>query len=168
MSKFRIIKHRMLFLKNRILILLLRILMILLVIFLLFQIRFSEKLDDDESLLNCSEETVFEDIIQNDSSYKYTIFFLESNYQRKKLTTKEMCAIESAAKANPKALVQVHRFSAKLCNNANLLRKIYPNIRLVDFKPEDVFKDTPILDWLQKGDIFTSPYAYSHLTDVFR
>lgn len=106
--------------------------------------------------------------IHSKAIYKYSIFFLESNYLRKELTTKEMCAIESAAKTNPKALVQVHTFSAKLNNNAKKLQKIYPNIQVIEFKPEKVFNDTPILEWWNKGAVLKSPFCYSHLSDAFR
>lgn len=102
------------------------------------------------------------------AKYKYSIFFLESNYLRKEFTTKEMCAIESAAKMNPKALIQVHTFTAKLNNNANILKNIYPNIQITNFQPENVFNDTPILDWWHKGSVLKSAFSYSHLTDAFR
>lgn len=79
-----------------------------------------------------------------------------------------MCAIESAAKTNPKALVQIHTFSSKLNKNANKLKQLYPNIRLIDFKPEEVFNNTPILNLWLKGVILKSPFAYFHLSDAFR
>ena len=100
--------------------------------------------------------------------YDYSIFFLESNYMRSEITTKQMCSIESAAKTNPNALIQVYSFSAKLNEKAKYLLKKYRNLKIIKFNPEQVFSDTPILKWWQSGAVLKSPYSFSHLTDAFR
>lgn len=99
---------------------------------------------------------------------RYNIFFLESNYHRQSLTTKELCSIESAAKVNPKAIIKVYTINAKLNNETKKLLKIYSNIRVIQFKPEIVFNNTPFLQWWLKGDVLKSPYSFAHIADAFR
>ena len=108
------------------------------------------------------------DNLLDSTGYKYSMFFFESNYIRREMTTKEMCAIESAAKTNPNALIQVHSFSARLNIKARKLLKIFPNIKIIAFNPERLFNDTPILQWWNSGVFLKSPYSFSHLTDAFR
>ena len=98
----------------------------------------------------------------------YSIFFIESNYNRKEFTTKEMCAIESAAKTNPNALIQVYTFTARLNEKANAMLNLYPNIRIIHFEPAVIFKDTPLLQWWMNGDVLRSPHSFVHLSDAFR
>lgn len=100
--------------------------------------------------------------------YDYSIFFIESNYNRKEFTTKEMCAIESAAKTNPKALIQVYTFTAKLNEKASLLLNLYPNIRIIHFEPEMIFKDTPLLQWWLNRKVLSSSHSFAHIADAFR
>lgn len=98
----------------------------------------------------------------------YSIFYLESIYNRKVFTTKEMCAIESAARVNPTAIIRVYTFKANFTNKTIELLRIYPNIRIIKFEPEFLFKGTPFLQWWLNGDVFKSPYAYAHISDAFR
>lgn len=98
----------------------------------------------------------------------YSVFFLESNYNREEFTTKEMCAIESAAKTNPNATIQVYTLRAKLNEKTNQLLKTYSNIRINKFEPRVIFKDTPLLKWWSKGTVMKSPFSFAHIADAFR
>lgn len=98
----------------------------------------------------------------------YTIFFLESNFLRKVFTTKEMCAIESAAKKNPYAIVKVYSYSAILNDKANKLLKEYSNIKIIKFKPEEIFSNTPFLHWWLNSSVLKSPHSFAHIADAFR
>lgn len=108
------------------------------------------------------------DIFRKNTDNNYSMFFLESNSNQKEFTTKEMCAIESAAKVNPKAIVKVYTFTAKLNWKTNELLKIYPNLKVIKFEPEVVFKNTPLLQWWSNGLVLTSPYSNAHIADAFR
>lgn len=110
--------------------------------------------------------TLLEEI--NLTDYRYSIFFFESNYEREELTTKEMCAIESAAKNNPNALVQLHTYSATLGEKAEALLKIYENLKVIRFEPEKIFNETHMFEWWSNKDVFKSKFTFSHLTDAFR
>lgn len=107
-------------------------------------------------------------IFVESSSYKYSIFFVETNFLRRELTTKEMCAIESAAKNNPKALVQVHTISAKLNKKANRLLEKYSNLRVFDLDSEVAFNNTPMMSWWLNGSFVGSKYTFAHIADAFR
>ena len=61
--------------------------------------------------------------IINDSNYqafirlantsKYNIFFIETNYERNEFSTKQLCAIESAAKTNPNGKISILSIKAQ-------------------------------------------------------
>ena len=97
----------------------------------------------------------------------YNFFFVETNYQRVELSTKELCAIESAAKNNPNAQVHILSIRARMGNFSFLLHK-YPNLLYQKFMPFKLFNNSPLMDWYLRGDVFRSKYMISHLTDAAR
>ena len=154
-----------LFLKNKLNIKKITIIDLLLIVFLTFESKniFYHLWFGDYSI---NFNTIITSYFDS-SLYSYSIFFFESNYMRNELSTKQMCAIESAAKTNPNALVQVHIYTAKLKDKEMMLKK-YPNLKIIDFAPNKVFNNTPILKWWMSGAVFKSPYSFSHMTDAFR
>ena len=100
---------------------------------------------------------------------KYNIFFIESNMKRAVISPKEMCAIESAARHNPKAHVKVYTLRAQLNESARGLLKKYSNIEIIDFKPESVFQnDSKMNEFWKSGDAMRSQFANAHLSDFIR
>ena len=74
------------------------------------------------------------------NSNKYNIFFIETNPDRILFTTKQLCAIESAAKNNPNGNVYV--LSIKAIQNEQFinLKSFYSNIKFMKFVPNEIFK----------------------------
>ena len=100
---------------------------------------------------------------------KYNIFFIESNMKRAVISPKEMCAIESAARHNPKADVKVYTLRAQLNESARGLLTKYSNIEIIDFKPEFVFEnDSKMNGFWKRGDAMRSQFAHAHLSDFIR
>lgn len=106
--------------------------------------------------------------LTNSSSYSFAIFFLESDPRRKLATTKETCAIESAAKNNPNALVMHYRAIVNEDQLARLVSKAYANVRLVKFESEKVFSDTPLLEWWKSISKSSTDSTYSQINEAFK
>jgi len=85
------------------------------------------------------------------SNFTYDIFFVESNADRPFLSSKQLCAIESAAINNPRAKVYVVSIRAEF-NQTHILKE-YTNIFLVKMQPYDLFKDTPLSNWWNKQKV---------------
>lgn len=100
--------------------------------------------------------------------FKYSIFFFEANISRPVFSPKQMCAIESAARNNPEALVKVYSFRAKLDPEAGFLASQYNNIQIQDINMESVLEGTAMLPWWNTGVMIKSKYGYSHVTDLLR
>ncbi len=98
---------------------------------------------------------------------RYNMFFIETNYKRAELTTRELCAVESAARNNPNANVYLLSIRASL-GSFSALTDRYPNLSLQKFMPFDLFNNTPLLNWFNEGHVFKSKYTISHLTDAAR
>ena len=116
---------------------------------------------DDSNIRSLSSLT-------NSSSYSFAVFFLESDPRRKLPTTKETCAIESAAKNNPNALVMHYRAIVSEDQLARLVTKAYANVRLAKFEPEKVFTDTPILEWWKTISKSSTDSTYSQINEAFK
>jgi len=114
----------------------------------------------------------------NDSNYElltnlalsseYNIFFIETNYNRSEFSTKQLCAIESAARTNPKSKVFVFSVKAQFSKDNLDLIENYLNLFLVKFDPLELFRDTPLLVWWKKGEVLKSPHITVHLSDAAR
>lgn len=98
----------------------------------------------------------------------FEIFFIESNMKRSEIDTKQMCAIESAAKNNPNALIKIFTLKSQLNKNSTFLLKKYDNIQFVDFNPEEFLNETNLLEFWNKGEVMRSKYGYAHLSDFLR
>ena len=66
---------------------------------------------------------------------QYNIFFLETNYTRWEFSTKQLCAIESAAKTNPNAKIFVFSIKAEFYKYKINLTENYLNLFWVKFEP---------------------------------
>jgi hypothetical protein len=100
---------------------------------------------------------------------KYSIFFLETQYAKAEFTTKQMCAIESAARNNPNSFVQIYSFRSVFNTNNNVsLFNTYPNLRIRRLDPDVVFNNTPLMVWWARGRVKHSQHAYAHISDAAR
>ena len=118
---------------------------------------FIEKPDPKPKLTN------FENLA---NSSGYNIFFVETNLEHTTLTTKQMCAVESAALHNRNANVFVVSIRAVL--NETLLFKTYKNFIWLRLLPNEIFSDTPLLQWWLSAKVFKSVYMTAHLSDAVR
>ena len=98
----------------------------------------------------------------------FEIFFIESNMKRSEIDTKQMCAIESAAKNNPNEIVKIFSLKSQLNKNSSFLLKKYDNIQFVNFDPEKMLNDTRLLEFWNKGEVMRSAYGHAHLSDFLR
>ena len=88
------------------------------------------------------------------------------------LNARQACAVESAAKMNPKTKVYLLFVSpAKISNQSkemfNQLRT-YPNIHLGHIYPEEYVKGTPLDVWYKSGVLKKSRWPRSHMSDILR
>lgn len=135
------------------------------VIFVIYELKKSESQTLKYSSL--SQSNILNSKLNfNKKLNSYNIFFIESNLNRSKFSTKQICAIESAAKHNPNASIKVYTLGAQL--NSNYLLENYPNIQVINFIPEEVLNDTKLIKFWLKGDVIRSKYGYSHLSDFLR
>ena len=115
-----------------------------------------------------TNDSNYEFLINLTTTSQYNIFFLETNYNRSEFGTKELCAIESAAKTNPKAKIFVFLIKAEFSQYKINFTENYPNLIWVKFDPLELFRDTPLFTWWQNGDWSSSPYITLHLSDAAR
>ena len=105
------------------------------------------------------------------TSRSYNVFFLETNNERTEFSTKQLCSIESATKANPNAQVFVMSDKARFnLNEANLCEK-YSNLIQVKLNLVELFRDTPLLDWWSSRKVFKTKsfkFKTSHISDAAR
>ena len=108
--------------------------------------------------------------VLNLAAKEYNIFFVETNEERTVFSAKQMCAIESAARNNPRARVNVLSIRATFPDDFQRRQHadLFSNIRLLKFTPTELFNDTPLWRWWQSGVIFSSPYYHSHMSDAVR
>lgn len=118
-----------------------------------------------------------ESVKQKDDGGK-KIWFLETSCSTTghiKLNSRQMCAIESAAKNNPHAKIYV-LFAANVgfsneSSLSNMLHAVldeYSNIHLKKLNLSTYADETPMQEWMQEGVMFESNYVNSHLSDVLR
>ncbi|EDW63845.2 uncharacterized protein Dvir_GJ10917, isoform C [Drosophila virilis] len=106
-----------------------------------------------------------------------TIFFIESScyrsesqYNMSSIKAHQACAIESAALHNPKFQVFV-LFACSIRNESVPIIDAllsYKNVQFRSINLDRYAEDTPIADWLKKGDLFKSSYLMFHLSDLLR
>ncbi|XP_059620048.1 lactosylceramide 4-alpha-galactosyltransferase-like [Phlebotomus argentipes] len=118
------------------------------------------------------------DIMEDNKTptYSQTIFFHETSCSQDqiiKLNSRQACAIESAAKMNPKWDVFVLFASpVGFLNKTSLplidALKSYDNIHFRNVNLWNYAVGTPIADWIRDGQIFYSSYMNSHVSDFLR
>ena len=106
--------------------------------------------------------------INSSKGYKYNILFVETNHYRERLGIRQLCAVESAAKHNSNARVQVKVLKARI--DVPELFEMYPNIKWEVLDLDDVFRRTPLFEWwksnkLANHDNYT---RFAHLADALR
>lgn len=105
-----------------------------------------------------------------------TIFFHEtscSELNQLHLTSRQACAIESAALANPSLDVFVLFTSPAHSSNTSKSKIVdailtYSNVYLRSLNLWTYAADTPISEWLEDGGIFSTKYVKSHISDFLR
>lgn len=100
----------------------------------------------------------------------FNIFFIESNLNRSVLSLRQTCAIESAARHNPDANVHLYTLRAQINSSLSVpLFYKYPNLKVIDFRPEEFFQnDTNLIGFWKNGSMMNSIYAPAHLSDFLR
>ena len=124
-------------------------------------IRIDEKFfDEGEKWSNEFFQSLYNDL-------QYNMFFFETKVGKKYLTERQLCSIESAAKNNPNAIVNLYSIDAKI--HPVFLKK-YPNIKVHKLVFEDVLKDTPLEKWykFKREVVLNGPYAVVHTADIVR
>ena len=94
------------------------------------------------------------------------IFFIETNENREVFSTKQLCAIESAAAHNPKYQVIVYSIRSEFDDSAFLYT--FPNVKLVKLILLELFDDTPLFEWWISGVVFKSSFYLVHISDAIR
>ncbi|XP_018322930.1 lactosylceramide 4-alpha-galactosyltransferase-like [Agrilus planipennis] len=122
----------------------------------------------------------FPDISQINPREGKTIFFHETSCKshtegKTILSSRQACAVESAAKSNPHFDVFVLFTSPGVFinNNTQSDRSIkalltYPNIKFLHVNYNNYTEGTPVGNLYKSGKIETSYYAISHASDVLR
>ena len=98
----------------------------------------------------------------------YSMFFVETNSAKIEFTTKQICALESAARNNPNATV--HVYSIRPVFNAKILPVLstYSNLKLNEFVPDQVFNNTPLSKWWSSKIVLRSQFVHAHISDAAR
>ncbi|XP_555205.2 lactosylceramide 4-alpha-galactosyltransferase [Anopheles gambiae] len=125
------------------------------------------------------EKNILEDVQQSmpqPTDDGRNIFFHETSCWKDgivRLNARQACAIESAARANPEWNVYV-LFAAPVGFRNRTTQPIldalleYRNVHLRYVNLTTYANDTPLKEWMAKGDILQSQYMNSHLSDVMR
>lgn len=99
------------------------------------------------------------------------IYFHETS-GRSRLTLRQSCAVESAAKENPDRPVQlIMQTEISSINRRGTWLNVlsnYPNVAVILIKEMDYFRDTPLEDWYRKGQWRQSPHKLEHFADYIR
>ena len=139
----------------------LKISIIIGIIFIYLCIVFDDNFKDFKS--NSFKSLRIFDGKKSTNEHKFNIFFVETNENKTKLTSKDSCAIESAALNNPDALV--FYYSKNVVIDKNLLNR-YKNIQTRKLIVEDIFKNTPFFSLWKK--LVIGSYSLNHLSDALR
>ncbi len=96
------------------------------------------------------------------------IFLVETNTESDYLNFNQLCSVESNALHNPQATINLLSLRAKI--NQTILFEKYPNIKWSLMNLEDIFEDTPLKEWWEKGKLtnIKKYVRYSHLSDALR
>lgn len=124
----------------------------------------------DYNVLNMLEELTPETKVPLNTS----IFFVETSCHDEvlKLTSRQTCAVESAAKMNPYANVYL-LFPSPIPDNKNVDEHIlklneYSNFKMLYINTKTFFDGTPLEEWYKRELIKTSFWPRSHMSDILR
>ena len=114
-----------------------------------------------------SPRVLVENINEQSKDYAFNIFFVETNENKTKLTSKESCAIESAALNNPNALV--FYYSKNVVIDKDLVVR-YKNIRAKKLIVDAILDHTSIyVQWLRmKSRVKLSNHNLNHISNALR
>jgi lactosylceramide 4-alpha-galactosyltransferase len=101
------------------------------------------------------------------SNTSYNIYFLETNENASRFSYRQLCAIESAAKHNPNAIVQTYSLKAKL-QDPHLFDK-YLNIKFDRINIDDYLYNTPLhnlTNFLRSHKSWKATNSYYHMAHV--
>jgi lactosylceramide 4-alpha-galactosyltransferase len=62
----------------------------------------------------------------------------------------------------------LYTFNAKSDKDYSFLLDQYPNLHIIQTSPAELFNNTPLMAWYEKGELFKSNYTISHLSDAGR
>jgi lactosylceramide 4-alpha-galactosyltransferase len=108
--------------------------------------------------------------IFEDDENKFKIFFIETNASQNYIQPRALCSIESAAKNNPNAIINVKSLNARI-KDEKIFFENYPNVRFELFDPIDVFKNTPLEKWWIEKRVEKQKdqyYRMAHTADALR
>ena len=111
----------------------------------------------------------YEAVSENDDGLTNSFIFTETNATRIIMTFGELCAIESAAKHNPKSIIRVLSINA-IINDTELLQK-YMNIKYEKINLNQTFNNSILHQfWFEnKLSAAKNPiFRISHLSDALR
>ncbi|GAB6023651.1 Lactosylceramide 4-alpha-galactosyltransferase [Chamberlinius hualienensis] len=109
-------------------------------------------------------------IINNsDAETNRTIFFIETLIDKYDLTSREACAIESAANKH-KSTVTVYNTNGpfNISNKYIQLLNTLPNVHLEVLNVAEAFRETPLESWYQSDALQSSKYPTVHTSDALR
>jgi lactosylceramide 4-alpha-galactosyltransferase len=101
------------------------------------------------------------------ASNNYNIIFIETNQNNSAISPRQLCAIESAAYRNPSASVVLYTLFPKEGNYSFLLDH-YPGLSVQAITPDELFNNTPLLDWYKQGSVLNSTFSVVHVSDAGR
>jgi lactosylceramide 4-alpha-galactosyltransferase len=125
-------------------------------------------LKDKNKIIYNKNDNKLSNLTISSTSSSYNIFFVETNIDSISMTTKQMCAIESAAFHNPSANVYILSIRALVDRQYLRLFQIYTNIIWMKLVPSELFLDTPLMKWWQSGHLTQSKFMTAHLSDAVR
>ncbi|XP_013172035.1 PREDICTED: lactosylceramide 4-alpha-galactosyltransferase-like isoform X2 [Papilio xuthus] len=105
----------------------------------------------------------------NFSPSQKSIFFMETSCRRN-LTSRDLCAIESAARAHPDYRINVlfaAPISAELLGQFSLRQK-FENVRFARIHIDEYSKNTPVQELVWSGGLYKSHWRVEHASDLLR
>jgi hypothetical protein len=100
-------------------------------------------------------------------SNKYNVIFIETNQNNSVISPRQLCAIESAAYRNPSANVVLYTLYPKESDFSFLLDH-YSNLFMKFITADELFENTPLLEWYNEGSVLDSNFSVVHVSDAGR
>lgn len=118
---------------------------------------------EEELKLKLIEEVAFRKVI-------YFIDSIRPSDKTVRLTPRQACAIESAAKNNPGWEVVLYSLDTIKIQDDPVINSVlsYSNVKIRSTTMELITNGTFVRDWLEKSKIKNSPHAIVHYSDLLR